>query len=281
MIRTVDLRNLRLSKAGYQERLPRATLDINQAMASVEPILARVKNGTVSEVEINAPKIENKCSFERIYFSRGNDKEIYDERKNLGRYVVPNVLKTIDFDLDNTVFSFIPNTAESSFYGMIKGLEDHLNDRKFDALVQLGANADPEKIIQAAKIANAHNFIERKEQGYATLVGDRGSKLSGGEKQRVTIARAVLKNPPILILDEATSSIDTYSEELIQKAAERITLGRTSSIIAHRLATIMNANKIIVIHKGQIVEEGTHQELVNKVAGYYKNLYDSQFVLES
>jgi amidophosphoribosyltransferase len=132
------------------------------------------KNGTVSEVEINAPKIENKCSFERIYFSRGNDKEIYDERKNLGRYVVPNVLKTIDFDLDNTVFSFIPNTAESSFYGMIKGLEDHLNDRKFDALVQLGANADPEKIkeivYQRARIekiiikdAKARTFITQDD----------------------------------------------------------------------------------------------------------------------
>jgi amidophosphoribosyltransferase len=104
------------------------------------------KNGTVSEVEINAPKMENKCSFERIYFSRGNDKDIYNERKNLGRFVVPNVLKTIDYDLDNTVFSFIPNTAESSFYGMIKGLEDHLNDRKHDALVKLGADATPEKI---------------------------------------------------------------------------------------------------------------------------------------
>jgi amidophosphoribosyltransferase len=132
------------------------------------------KNGTVSEVEINAPKIENKCSFERIYFSRGNDKEIYDERKNLGRYVVPNVLKTIDFDLDNTVFSFIPNTAESSFYGMIKGLEDHLNDRKFDALVQLGSNADPEKIkeivYQRARIekiiikdAKARTFITQDD----------------------------------------------------------------------------------------------------------------------
>lgn len=132
------------------------------------------KNGSVSEVVINAPKIENKCSFERIYFSRGNDKEIYEERKNLGRYVVPNVLKTIDFDLDNTVFSFIPNTAESSFYGMIKGLEDHLNDRKFDALVQLGANADPEKIkeivYQRARIekiiikdAKARTFITQDD----------------------------------------------------------------------------------------------------------------------
>lgn len=132
------------------------------------------KNGTVSEVEINAPKIENKCSFERIYFSRGNDKDIYNERKNLGRFVVPNVLKTIDYDLENTVFSFIPNTAESSFYGMIKGLEDHLNDRKHDALVELGAHATPEKIkeiiYQRARIekiiikdAKARTFITQDD----------------------------------------------------------------------------------------------------------------------
>ena len=132
------------------------------------------KNGTVSEVEINAPKIENKCSFERIYFSRGNDKDIYNERKNLGRFVVPNVLKNINYDLDNTVFSFIPNTAESSFYGMIKGLEDHLNDRKHDALVALGAHATPEKIkeiiYQRARIekiiikdAKARTFITQDD----------------------------------------------------------------------------------------------------------------------
>jgi amidophosphoribosyltransferase len=132
------------------------------------------KNGSVSEVAINAPKIENKCSFERIYFSRGNDKDIYNERKNLGRFVVPNVLKTIDYDLENTVFSFIPNTAESSFYGMIKGLEDHLNDRKHDALVELGAHATPEKIkeiiYQRARIekiiikdAKARTFITQDD----------------------------------------------------------------------------------------------------------------------
>jgi amidophosphoribosyltransferase len=132
------------------------------------------KNGSVSEVEINAPKIENKCSFERIYFSRGNDKDIYNERKNLGRFVVPNVLKNINYDLDNTVFSFIPNTAESSFYGMIKGLEDHLNDRKHDALVALGAHATPEKIkeiiYQRARIekiiikdAKARTFITQDD----------------------------------------------------------------------------------------------------------------------
>ncbi|MDH4473408.1 MAG: amidophosphoribosyltransferase [Fluviicola sp.] len=114
------------------------------------------KNGKVSEVEINAPKAAKKCSFERIYFSRGNDYDIYEERKNLGRYVVPIVLKTIDYDLDNSVFSFIPNTAESSFYGMIKGLEDHLNERKFNDILALDhkpTREELEKIIyQRARI---------------------------------------------------------------------------------------------------------------------------------
>lgn len=114
------------------------------------------KNGQVAEVEINTPKAPAKCSFERIYFSRGNDYDIYEERKNLGRYVVSTVLKSIDYDLDNSVFSFIPNTAESSFYGMIKGLEDHLNDRKFEAILALGdkpSREELEKIIyQRARI---------------------------------------------------------------------------------------------------------------------------------
>ncbi|WP_300356953.1 amidophosphoribosyltransferase [Fluviicola sp.] len=132
------------------------------------------KNGTVSEVEINAPKAPAKCSFERIYFSRGNDFDIYQERKNLGRYVVPNVLKTIDYDLDNSVFSFIPNTAEGSFYGMIKGLEDYLNEQKYEQLLAIDGKPTPEQLKEilnrrariekiAIKDAKARTFITQDD----------------------------------------------------------------------------------------------------------------------
>jgi subfamily B ATP-binding cassette protein MsbA len=138
-------------------------------------------------------------------------------------------------------------------------------------------DATREEIIRAAGIANAHNFIIQKEQGYETNIGDRGNKLSGGEKQRLTIARALLKNPPILILDEATSSLDTESERLVQDAINKMMEHRTSIVIAHRLSTIRHADEIIVLQKGRIVERGTHDELIRQ-QGFYKKLVDMQEV---
>lgn len=134
-----------------------------------------------------------------------------------------------------------------------------------------------EQVIAAAKKIGVHDFIMNLPEGYDYNVKERGVMLSSGQRQLIAFLRAYVSNPSILILDEATSSIDTYSEELIQRATETITKDRTSIVIAHRLATIVNADKIIVMHKGQIVESGTHHELVNKADGYYKNLYDSQF----
>jgi len=138
-------------------------------------------------------------------------------------------------------------------------------------------NATQEEIEEAAKVANAHNFIMRKEEGYNTNIGDRGTKLSGGERQRMTIARAVLKNPPILILDEATSSLDTESERLVQDAINNLMTNRTSIVIAHRLSTIRHADEIIVLQKGEIVERGTHDSLISQ-NGFYKRLVDMQEV---
>lgn len=136
--------------------------------------------------------------------------------------------------------------------------------------------ATEESIINAARVANAHDFITKMPDGYNTVIGERGFRLSGGEKQRLAIARAVFKNPPILILDEATSQLDTESERLVQDALDRLMKGRTVFIIAHRLSTVKNADKIIVLVKGILAEEGTHEELIGK-NGLYKKLYDMQF----
>jgi ATP-binding cassette, subfamily B, bacterial MsbA len=133
------------------------------------------------------------------------------------------------------------------------------------------------EIEDAAKVANAFNFISKKDKGFETNIGDRGSKLSGGERQRLTIARAVVKNPPILILDEATSSLDTESERLVQDAINNMMQHRTSIVIAHRLSTIRHADEIIVLQKGQIVERGNHDELMHK-QGYYYRLVQMQEV---
>jgi len=134
-----------------------------------------------------------------------------------------------------------------------------------------------EQVLAAAKKIGVHDFIMSLPYNYDFDVKERGVMLSSGQRQLIAFLRAYVSNPSILILDEATSSIDTYSEELIQRATETITEGRTSIVIAHRLATIVNADKIVVMDKGLIVEQGTHQELINRESGYYKNLYDSQF----
>ena len=149
------------------------------------------------------------------------------------------------------------------------------NDTIFNNIAFGVDGATMEQVTAAARIANAHDFIMEKEDGYNTNIGDRGGKLSGGQRQRISIARAILKNPPILILDEATSALDTESERLVQEALDRLTTSRTTIAIAHRLSTIKNADEICVLHEGEIVERGKHEDLI-AMDGYYKKLNDMQ-----
>lgn len=151
------------------------------------------------------------------------------------------------------------------------------NDTVFNNIA-FGSNASEAEVEQAARIANAHEFISKMPNGYQTTIGDRGSKLSGGQRQRLSIARAVLRNPPILILDEATSALDTESEKLVQEALTRLMANRTTLVIAHRLSTIQHADQILVVHQGQLVEQGNHQELLANEGGFYWRLQTLQQV---
>jgi subfamily B ATP-binding cassette protein MsbA len=150
------------------------------------------------------------------------------------------------------------------------------NGSLYDNILYGRLEATREEVEAAAKAANAHNFIMEFPNGYETMLGDRGLNLSGGQRQRIAIARAILKNPRVLILDEATSALDTESERIVQEALDRLMVGRTSFVIAHRLSTIKNADKIIVLQRGRIVETGTHEELManNKL---YSHLYNIQY----
>jgi subfamily B ATP-binding cassette protein MsbA len=178
------------------------------------------------------------------------------------------------FDGHNLKDLVIPDLR--NLFGIVNQEPILFNDTIFNNIAFGLEHAGEEDVIAAAKIANAHEFIMETADGYQTNIGDRGSRLSGGQRQRLSIARALLHNPPILILDEATSSLDTHSERLVQEALDKLIKDRTSIVIAHRLSTIHNADMICVMHEGEIVERGTHQELMKDENGYYYNLYRVQ-----
>jgi len=152
------------------------------------------------------------------------------------------------------------------------------NDTVWNNIAYGHESALNERVDDAARAANAHDFILATPNGYQTVIGDRGVKLSGGEKQRLAIARALFKNPPILIFDEATSSLDSESEALVQEAIDRLMKGRTVFVIAHRLSTIQHVDKIVVLEHGKIVQKGDHKSLLEQ-GGLYKRLHDMQFRL--
>ncbi|MCF6140734.1 ABC transporter ATP-binding protein/permease [Flavobacterium sp. K77] len=188
-----------------------------------------------------------------------NSGSIYIDNQNIENYTLGSLRKQIAVVLQD-VFLFA--------------------DTIFNNITLHNPEIDRDQVLAAAEKIGVHDFIMSLPDNYDFDVKERGVMLSSGQRQLIAFLRAYVSNPSILILDEATSSIDTYSEELIQRATETITKGRTSIVIAHRLATIVNADKIVVMDKGLIVEQGTHQELINRESGYYKNLYESQFVSE-
>ena len=166
--------------------------------------------------------------------------------------------------IDGTNIKDVSISDLRSLIGYVNQEAILFNDSFYNNITFGVENATKEQVIEAAKIANAHDFIMESEQGYDTNIGDRGCRLSGGQRQRISIARAILKNPAILILDEATSALDTESERLVQEALERLMKTRTTIAIAHRLSTIKNADQIYVLYEGQIVENGNHEELLSK-----------------
>lgn len=186
------------------------------------------------------------------------------------------------YDVDKGSITIDGTDIRDAFLYDLRGLMGNVNqeailfnDTFFNNISFGVEGATLEQVKEAARIANAHEFIMASEDGYNTNIGDRGGKLSGGQRQRISIARAILKNPPILILDEATSALDTESERLVQEALENLMRNRTTIVIAHRLSTIRNADEICVMHEGEIVERGRHKELLD-LKGYYKRLCDMQ-----
>lgn len=278
------------SKAGYN--IPKGLA----SMERVDKILKAENNIKEPEHPVPLKELSDKIEFKDISFS-------YDGRREILKHINLTVEKGKTVALvgqsgsgKSTLVDLLPRyhdvqAGEITIDGIsIKDVTVHdlrslignvnqeailFNDSFFNNIAFGVENATMEQVVAAAKIANAHDFIMETPDGYDTNIGDRGGKLSGGQRQRLSIARAVLKNPPILILDEATSALDTESERLVQDALERLMKTRTTIAIAHRLSTIKNADEICVMLEGEIVERGTHEELLAK-NGYYKKLNDMQ-----
>lgn len=248
------------------------------------------------------PRIEGSVSFENVHFDYQNDAPVLQDLSfhakpgqvialvgpsGAGKSTLVNLITRFyeatsgRISIDGYNICDVTLESLSSQVGIVpqetllfaQSVADNIRYGKLDAT--------QDEIEAAARAANAHEFIINDlPDGYATLTGERGTKLSGGQRQRIAIARAILKDPRILILDEATSSLDSESEHLIQDALERLMQGRTSFVIAHRLSTITKADRILVLNKGQIVEQGTHHELLDKPDGIYRRLYSFQFAFD-
>ncbi len=281
------------------KELSRAGYSIPRGLASVERVdkIMLAENKIVEKKNAKDIKaFEEKIEFKNVYFSYPDGKEVIHGinmtvpkgktialvgQSGSGKSTLVDLIPRYhdvskgEIYVDGANVKDLKIKSLRSLIGNVNQEAILFNDTIFNNIAFGVENATMEQVIEAAKIANAHDFIMEKEHGYDTYIGDRGGRLSGGQRQRISIARAILKNPPILILDEATSALDTESERLVQEALDRLTSSRTTIAIAHRLSTIKSADEICVMQDGVIVERGTHAELIAK-DGYYKKLNDMQ-----
>ena len=281
------------------KRLSKVNIEIQQGLAAAERVFRVLDTEpTVKEAKDakELPRIKKRIELKKVGFSYEKEeilKDISLEAKageivalvgptGVGKTtlvnLIPRFYDTTDgaITIDGEDIKKVTLKSLRRQIGIVTQETFLFNDTIRNNIAYGKPEAKEEEIIRAAKTANAHDFIIATEKGYDTIVGERGAKLSGGEKQRLTIARAILKNPPLLIMDEATSALDSQAERLVQEALDKLMKGRTTFVIAHRLSTVRNADKIIVLEKGRIVQKGTHEELLTK-GGLYKRLYEMQF----
>ncbi|MBK7450012.1 MAG: ATP-binding cassette domain-containing protein [Anaerolineales bacterium] len=254
-----------------------------EEMATPQMIKRRVERAASDSAEADSTSQARDIALEGISFTArpGNLVALVGPSgagKRTVTYLIPRLYDPTDgfIRIDGHDLRDVTLESLSASIGMVTQETYLFHDTIRTNLTYAKPDATQEEIESAAKAANIHNFIMDLSDGYDTIVGERGYRLSGGEKQRIALARVILKDPRILVLDEATSSLDSESEALIQDALKRVMAGRTSIVIAHRLSTILAADMILVMDKGKIVERGTHDELLT-TGGMYSQLYETQF----